>query len=177
MALVVRAESDPMSCLGAIRAQVLAVDSEQTVFDVYTMDQVMADSVRRRRFTVQLLGLFSAVAIALALIGIYGVMSYSVNQRIHEIGIRMALGAHRSEVLRLTLGWSLKWVLAGTAIGLVTGLGLTRFIAGQLYEVRAADPAVLAAVSMLLIAAGTLAAYLPAQRASRVEPVAALRHE
>ena len=177
MALVVRAGSDPRQILGTVRAQVAAVDAEQTVFDVHTMDEVMAGSVQRRRFTAQLLGLFSAAAVVLALIGIYGVMAYTVSQRTPEIAVRVALGARRSEVLRLALWWGLKWVLAGHAVGLVMGLGLTGFIASHLFEVSATDPAVLAGVCVLLTASGTLAAYLPAQRASRIDPVTSLKYE
>jgi putative ABC transport system permease protein len=178
MALVVRAQGgDPTGLAGSVREQVYAVDPNQPVFAVRTLDEVVRGSTRQRRFTVELLGLFAIVAILLAMVGIYGVMSYSVSQRVHEIGVRMALGARRSEVLRLTMAKGLKWVLAGTALGVVAALGMTRLVSSLLYGISATDPAVFVGVAVLLVATATMAAYLPASRASRVDPVVALRHE
>jgi putative ABC transport system permease protein len=178
MAMVVRARGgDPTVLAGSVREQVYAVDPNQPVFAVRTLDEVLRGSTRQRRFTVELLGLFAIVAILLAMVGIYGVMSYSVSQRVHEIGVRMALGARRSEVLRLTIAKGLKWVLAGTALGVIAALGMTRFVSSLLYGISATDPEVFIGVAVLLIATATFAAYLPASRASRVDPVVALRHE
>jgi putative ABC transport system permease protein len=177
MALVVRAKVDPLSLTGAVRDQVLAVDPEQAVYAVSTFEQVIERSTKQRRFTALLLGLFTGVALLLALVGIYGVMSNSVGQRAHEIGIRMALGARRDEVLRLVMGWGLRMVLQGTVIGLAAALVLTRFLSSMLFGISPADPIVLASVVLVLVAASALAAYLPAHRASRVDPVVALRNE
>jgi ABC-type antimicrobial peptide transport system permease subunit len=141
------------------------------------MEEVLYRSTRQRRFTVQLLGLFAAVAILLALVGIYGVMSYTVNRRIHEIGIRMALGARRAEVMQLTLAWGLKLVLVGTVLGVLGTLAGARVIASLLYGISATDPAVLGGVILLLVAVASAAAFIPAHRAARVDPVVALRHE
>jgi predicted permease len=178
MALVVRARGgDPLRLVGAVTEQVYAVDGNQPVFAVRTMEEVLYRSTRQRRFTVQLLGLFAAVAILLALVGIYGVMSYTVNRRIHEIGIRMALGARRAEVMQLTLAWGLKLVLVGTVLGVLGTLAGARVIASLLYGISATDPAVLGGVILLLVAVASAAAFIPAHRAARVDPVVALRHE
>jgi putative ABC transport system permease protein len=177
MALVVRAAAGPAGLSEAVRAEVRAVDADLPVYAVSTMEQVLSDSVRQRRFTVQLLGLFAAVAITLALVGIYGVMSHTLNRRVHEMGVRMALGAERVEVFRLSMVWGLRLVALGVAIGLVASLALTRLIAGLLYGTSTADPTVYLGVTLLLAAAAASAAYLPAYRASRLEPLTALRYE
>jgi putative ABC transport system permease protein len=177
MALLVRAEGDPRNLIGGIRQQVLAVDSEQPVYAVNTMDRVLAESLHTRRFLSHLLVLFAAVAIVLALVGIYGVISYTVNQRVHEIGIRMALGAQRGEVLRYILSWGFSLVLRGAVVGLLLAVAVGGSISGLLYGVGPADPSVLAGVTLLLIVAATAATYVPARRASRVDPLVALRHE
>jgi putative ABC transport system permease protein len=177
MALVVRSEGDPGGLVEAVRREVMAVDSDQPVYAVSTMEQVLADSLEAKRFVARLLILFAAVAIVLALVGIYGVISYSVNQRVQEIGIRMALGAQRAEVLRFVLAWGFKMVLVGTVAGLLVALALGRSISGLLYGVRPADPVILASVTVFLLIAAAAATYLPARRASRVDPLVALRHE
>ena len=177
MALLVRAEGDPRNLIGPIRQQVLAVDSEQPVYAVNTMDRVLAESLQTRRFLARLVFLFAAVAIVLALVGIYGVISYTVNQRAHEIGIRMALGAQREEVLRYVLSWGLSLVLGGAVAGLLLALAVGRSISGLLYGVGPADPPVFGGVTLLLIVAAAAATYLPARRASRVDPLVALRRE
>jgi putative ABC transport system permease protein len=177
MALVVRTETEPLNYAGAIRGQVLAVDPQQPVYGVQTMEQVLRDSTQQRRFTVQLLGVFAAIAIVLALIGIYGVMSYSMSQRFHEMGVRLALGARRAQVLKLAMGWGLKLVLVGIVLGLGLSFALTRFASSLLYGITATDPAVFMGVSILLMATAALAAYLPAQRVSRADPIEALRYE
>jgi putative ABC transport system permease protein len=177
LGLVVRAETDPLSLAAAVRREILAVDSDQPVYAVNVMDRVLADSIRPRRFTAQVLGLFAGVAIALALVGVYGVISYTLSRRVHEMGIRMALGAGQADVLHVGLGWGLKLVLLGVGIGLVAATALTRFISSLLYGTSATDPAVFLATSVMLTAAAALAAYVPAQRAARLDPLAALRYE
>ncbi|UCC74201.1 MAG: ABC transporter permease [Gemmatimonadota bacterium] len=177
MALVVRAEVDAMSLSEAVRRELLAVDPDQPVYAVSTMERVLSDSIHQRRFILQLLGLFAAVALTLALVGISGVMSYSLNRRVHEMGIRMALGAQRVDVFRLSIKWGMTLVALGVVIGLVASLALTRLIAGLLYGTGTADPAVYLGVTIVLTAAAALAAYIPAYRASRLEPLTALRYE
>jgi putative ABC transport system permease protein len=176
-ALVVRTGADPAALAGVVRSQILAVDGDQPVHSVSTMEQVLSDSIRQGRFTMLLLGLFAGVAIALAVVGIYGVMSYSVNQRLHEIGIRMALGAERPEVLRLTMGWGLKLVSAGAILGLFASAALTRLMSSLLYGISATDPVVFVGVTMLLLSVAAMAALIPAQRAARFDPLSVLRHE
>jgi putative ABC transport system permease protein len=174
---VVRAENSAMNLSEVVRREVLAVDPDQPVYAVSTMEGMLSGSIHQRRFTVQLLGLFAAVALTLALVGIYGVMSYSLNRRVHEMGIRMALGAERVDVFRLSIEWGLKLVALGVVIGLVASLALTRLIEGLLYGISTADPAVYLGVAVVLAAAAALAAYVPAYRASRLEPLTALRYE
>jgi putative ABC transport system permease protein len=176
-ALVVRTAADPAALAGAVRRQVLAVDGDQPVHSVATMEQVLSDSIRQGRFTMLLLGLFAGVAIALAVVGIYGVMSYSVNQRLHEIGIRIALGAERPEVLRLTMGWGLKLVSAGVILGLLASVALTRVMSSLLYGISATDPVVFVGVTVLLLGVAAVAAFIPAQRAARFDALSVLRHE
>jgi len=175
--ILLRATGDAMRLAEVIRREVLAVDPEQPVANVRSMDQVVAGSLKQDRFSVGLLGVFALLALLLAAVGIYGVMAYSVTERTHEIGLRMALGAQRSGVLKLVLAQSMRVVLAGTAIGLASSLLLTRLIASLLFQVKAVDPAILAVVALLLLAVALTAAWLPARRASRVDPMVALRFE
>jgi putative ABC transport system permease protein len=141
------------------------------------MQQLVRDSVSTRRITLILLGLFSALALVLAAIGIYGVISYSVAQRTHEIGIRMALGADRAGVLRMILAQGMKIAGAGVVIGLAASFGLTRWMAKLLFSVSAADPLTFTAVALVLVLIALLACYIPARRALRVDPIIALRYE
>jgi putative ABC transport system permease protein len=177
MTLVVRTASDPASFVPAIRAQLLAVDKDQPIYNVRTMEEVVSESVSQRRLTMLLFGLFAALALALATIGIYGVMSYSVSQRTHEIGVRLALGAQRRDVLRLVIADGMTLTLGGVVLGLAAAFALTRLLASLLYGVTTTDPATYAAISLLLAAVALLACYLPARRAMKVDPLTALRAE
>ena len=177
MNLVVRSAVDPASLTSAIRATVAAIDKDQPIFDVHTMQQLVDDSISTRRLTLVLLGIFSALALILAAIGIYGVMAYSVALRTQEIGIRIALGAQQKDVLRLILGQGARIAFFGVAIGLVAAAALARLLSSLLFSVSAGDPITFAAVSILLAAIALLACYIPARRALRVDPIIALRYE
>jgi putative ABC transport system permease protein len=177
MNLVVRSATDPASLVPAIRAAVTAVDKDQPVFGVETMKQLVSDSVSTRRLTLVLLGLFSALALVLAAIGIYGVMSYSVAQRTHEIGIRVAVGAQQKDVLGLVLGEGTRLALWGVGLGVAAALGLTRLLSSLLFAVSASDPLTYVGVSVALVLVALIACYVPARRALRVDPMVALRHE
>jgi putative ABC transport system permease protein len=175
--LVARTKGDPMSVASALRGAVWAVDPDQPVWKVRTEQSLLDASIGPRRFLKQLLAIFSALALLLATIGIYGVISYSTSQRIHEIGVRMALGAQRRDVLRLVLGEGM-WISAiGVAVGFAAALVLTRFLSSQLFGVSATDPLTFSSVALLLAAVALLACYVPARRAMRVDPLVALRYE
>ncbi|MGC9951326.1 MAG: FtsX-like permease family protein [Bryobacteraceae bacterium] len=141
------------------------------------MDKIISDSLAARRFSMVLLGIFAALALTLSCVGIYGVLSYLAGQRTHEIGIRMALGAQRSDVLRLILGHGAKMALIGVAVGVVASLALTRLMDKLLFGVSAYDPLTFIAVACLLILVALAASYIPARRAMRVDPTVALRYE
>jgi putative ABC transport system permease protein len=175
--LVVRTAGDPLSLVAAVRNEVWAVDRDQPVSNISTMEEILSESLAAQRFNMLLLGIFAAIALVLAAVGIYGVMSYSVTQRTHEIGVRMALGATPSDVLRMVVGHGGRLVLAGIAIGLVAAFALTRVMASMLFGVGAADPATFAAISVVLASVALLASYLPARRATKVDPMIALRYE
>ncbi|MGD0425311.1 MAG: ABC transporter permease [Candidatus Acidiferrales bacterium] len=177
MNLVVRSAVDPASLTSAIRSAVAAIDKDQPIFDVHTMQQLVDDSISTRRLTLVLLGIFSALALILAAIGIYGVMAYTVALRTQEIGIRMALGAQQKDVLRLVLGQGARIAFFGVAIGLAAAAALGRLLSSLLFSVSASDPITFAAVAVLLISVALLACYIPARRAMRVDPLIALRHE
>ena len=174
-ALVVRTTVEPMSLAGSVRNAIWSVDKDQTVADIDTMDHIVAKAVARQRFSMVLLGVFAAVALLLASVGIYGVMSYSVAQRTREIGIRMALGARRADVLQMTVGQGLKLVGAGMFVGLGAAFLLTRVMATLLYGISATDPITFIGISVVLLAVAILASYVPALRATKVDPITALR--
>ena len=177
LTLVVRTSGDPVLLAPAIRSEVRALDEGVTVSQVQTMEQVVADSTAQPRFYLLLLGIFAGVALKLAAAGIYGVMSYSVARRTHEIGVRMALGAKGSDVLKLVTGQGTILALGGAAAGLAGALPLAHLMSSLLYGVRPADPLTFAVVSALLIAVAVLASYIPARRAAKVDPMVALRYE
>ncbi len=160
--------------VAAIRGEIRALDPDQALFNIATMDQLLSDSTSLRRFSMFLLGLFAALALLLAAIGIYGVLAQSVAQRTHEIGIRMALGAHTRDVLKLVVGHGMALALLGVAAGLAGALGLTRLIAKLLFGVSANDPGTFVAIALLLVLVSFLACYLPARRASKLDPMIAL---
>jgi predicted permease len=177
LTLVLRTTPDPLSVVSAVRAQVAGPTEDQPIFGVQTMEQVISVSLTERRFAMLLLIIFASTALVLAAVGIYGVMSYAVSRRTHELGVRMALGASRREILRLVVGEGMAMAAAGAAVGLAATLGLTRWMASLLYGVRPADPATLALVLLLLGGIALLACYIPAWRATKVAPTVALRYE
>jgi putative ABC transport system permease protein len=175
--LLVHTEVDPSSLAPAVRRQVAALNKDQAVFNVRTMEQIVAQSVAPRRFSMLLLTVFAAVALVLAGVGIYGMMSYAVAQRTREIGVRMALGARVSDVMKLVIGQGMKLVLVGLGVGLVASIALARTIKSLLFGVSATDPATFAAIAVLLALVALLACFVPARRATQVDPVIALRGE
>ena len=177
MTFVLRTGMSPDSLAGTFRDAVQEVDKTQPVFAVETMDKVIANLLAPRRFRALLLGLFAMLALVLAAVGIFGVISYSVVQRTHEIGIRMALGAQRRDALGMVVGHGFKLTLIGLAIGIAGALALTRFLSSLLYSVKPTDPLTFIGVSVLLAAVALLACYIPARRAMRVDPMVALRYE
>jgi predicted permease len=177
MRAVVRSRGSAPGIFNSIRHSVQQVNSEQVVYGAQTMQEIMGDSTASRRFSAILLGTFATVALLLSSIGIYGVISYLVGQQTREIGIRMALGAQRKDVLHLILGAGVKTTLLGVAIGIAAAIGLTRLMTGMLYGVSATDPLTFAGVAVLLVTVALLACYIPARRAMRVDPMVALRYE
>jgi putative ABC transport system permease protein len=177
LSLAVRTGNNPRSLVSAIEQQVQAIDSQEPVYAVRTMDELLARSMAQRRLSMWLLSLFAGLALVLAAVGIYGVISYSVEQRTRELGIRMALGAGRSEVLQMVLGHSLGLILAGVGFGLVGGFSLTRLMSKMLFNVNASDPSTFAIVAGILLVVGLVAGYVPAHRATLINPVGALREE
>jgi predicted permease len=175
--VVVRSDEAHRATLDSIRNAVSTMNAQQFIYDVRTFDEIISKSLAAQRFSMILFGAFAGLALLLASVGIYGVISYVVGQRTHEIGIRMALGAERPHILRLILGHAGILALAGVALGLASALALTRLMARLLYEVRATDPLTYVGVAMLLTVVAIVACYLPAQRATKVDPMVALRYE
>ena len=177
MIIVARTAADPLSLSSALRGAVAAMDKNLAVSNISAMEEITAQSIGQERFTLLLLGVFSALALSLAVAGIYGVMSYAVAQRTHEIGVRVALGAQARDVLKLVVAQGMALVLAGVGIGLASALALTGFIRGLLFGVSATDPLTLVAVAALLALVALVACYVPARSASKVDPMVALRCE
>jgi predicted permease len=176
-AVVVRTEGDPASIMKLVRRSVQEIDPREVIYAVQTMDQVLAGALAPRRLSMILLGVFAGLALVLACVGIYGVVSYLVGERTHEIGVRIALGAQRGDVMRLVLGEGAKMASVGVAAGIAAAFGLTRLMANQLFGISAHDPPTYAAVAVLLMVVALFACYVPARRAVRLDPVAALRCE
>jgi predicted permease len=175
--LAVRTKGEPFSMVASLRGEIWKLDEDLPLFRVQTMDQILLLSVAAQRFNMLLLAAFAGLALTLAAIGIYGVISYATARRTREIGVRMALGASSSDVLRMVMGQGLRLIIIGVIAGLVGAYGLTQVMSSLLFEVSATDPATFAAVAVLLIAVSLLACYIPARRATRVDPMVALRYE
>jgi predicted permease len=173
--LALRTEGDPLRFANAARAQVLAIDRDQAVSDVRTMEQLLDASMGPRKLAMRLLAAFAGVALMLALVGIYGVVAYSVSRRTREAGIRRALGAQQGHILRMVLGRTVALTLFGVILGAAGALALTRVMRSMLFEVGSADPVTFVAVALLFIGAGAAAGYFPARRAARIDPMTALR--
>lgn len=175
--LVVRSTGDPKSLRGAITQEVMSVDKDQPIYNLMTMEDVLTASVGRQRFNMLLMTCFAVVAAILAAVGLYGVIAYSVTQRTHEIGIRMALGAQQRDILRLIVGNGLKLALIGIAIGLFGAFALTRVIESLLYGISTTDPTTFGIIALLVAGAALLSSFIPARRATKVDPMVALRYE
>jgi putative ABC transport system permease protein len=175
--LLVRTSGDPMSVAGAVRREIQAEDPLQAVADVQTMEQVVSDSLLLRRLSMSMLSVFAGLALLLSGVGIYGLTAYSVSRRTREIGLRMALGAGRGDILRLVVGRGLLVGLAGVGLGIPGALAMARFMRGMLYGIESSDPLVFVSVAALLVMLAAIASYIPARRAMRVDPVVALKHE
>jgi putative ABC transport system permease protein len=177
MVLVVRTGSDPLSYVTEVRRQVSAMDKDLAVSDIASMQQVLSGSMANRRFSAVLLGTFAGLGLLLASVGVYGILSYSVAQRIPEIGVRMALGAQKEDVLKLVVGQGMRLAGLGVALGMVAAIALTRLMSTLLFGVSAYDPITFGTVALLLVAVAVLASYVPARRAAKVDPMVALRYE
>jgi putative ABC transport system permease protein len=169
--------SDPLGLVAGIKAQIQTIDKDLPLDDAKTMQQLLAESVSGRRFNMLLLAVFAGVALALALVGIYGVMSYAVSQRTQEIGIRMALGARAADVLKLVVINGMSLALIGVAVGLAGAFALTRLLSSLLFQVTPTDRTTFAGVAICLIVVALVACFVPARRATKVDPLVALRNE
>jgi putative ABC transport system permease protein len=177
MTVILKASGDPNQLISAVRQQVRTIDPDQPIYGVRTMDEIRAESVAPERLNLTLLSLFAGIALLLAIVGIYGVMSYSVTQRTHEIGIRMAIGAQPRDVFRMVIGQGMALALIGVAFGLVGAFGLTRLMASMLFGVAPTDPATFVSIALLLTGVALVACYVPSRRATKVDPVVSLRYE
>jgi putative ABC transport system permease protein len=177
MSVVMKTTLTPETLIAAARQQVLALDPEQPIYDITTLAEMRANSIAPQRLSLTLLGIFAAVALALAAVGLYGVMSYGVSQRTREIGIRMALGAQAGDVRKMIVRQGLALVLLGVSTGLAGALALTRAMTSLLFEVDATDPVTFVSIPLLLMPVALFACWIPARRATKVDPLIALRHE
>jgi putative ABC transport system permease protein len=177
MSIVVRTTSNPLGAVASVKNQIQTIDKNLPLDDAETMQQLLSESTSGRRFNTLLLSLFAMLAVVLAMVGIYGVMSYSVTQRTHEIGIRMAVGAQRSDVFRIVIGQGMFLALIGVGLGLVGAFALTRLMTTMLFGVEPTDPLTFISLAVLLIGVGLVACYVPGRRATRIDPLVALRDE
>jgi len=177
MTVIVKAQSDPTQLISALREQVKAVDPDQPIYNIRTMHEIRAESVASERLNLTLLSIFAGIALVLAVVGIYGVMSYSVTQRTHEIGIRMAIGAQPRDVFRMVIGQGMTLALIGVGIGLIGAFALTRLMASMLFDIAPTDPVTFAVIAVLLTTVALLACFIPGRRATKVDPVISLRYE
>ncbi len=177
LTLAVQAKADPATLLGPIRQEVAEMDADLPVYALKTMEEYVGDAMAGTRFAMLLIAIFAAVALALATVGLYGVLSYAVRQRTQEIGIRMAFGAEGGNILRLIVGRGVLLILTGLGLGLIAALGLTRTLSSILFGVAPTDPLTFFGISALLLAVATLACYVPARRATLVNPMDSLRAE
>ncbi len=177
MTVILKAAGDPNQLISAVRQQVKAIDSDQPIYSIRTMDEIRSESVAPERLNLTLLSIFAGIALVLAIVGIYGVMSYSVTQRTHEIGIRMAIGAQPRDVFRMVIGQGMMLALIGVVLGLIGAYGLTRLMTTMLFGVEPTDPATFAGIAVLLTGVALVACYIPGRRATRVDPVVSLRYE
>jgi len=177
MTVIIKGTSDPNQLIGSVRQAIKEIDPDQPMYNPRTMGEIRAESVAPERLSLTLLAIFAGIALVLAIVGIYGVMSYSVTQRTHEIGIRMAIGAQQRDVFRMILGQGMKLALIGIGIGLVGAFALTRLMASMLFGVEPTDATTFGTISILLTAVALLACFLPGRRATKVEPTVSLRYE
>lgn len=177
MTVIIKASADPTQLIAAARQQLKTVDPDQPIYGIRTMNEIRAESVAPERLNLTLLSLFAGIALVLAIVGIYGVMSYSVTQRTHEIGIRMAIGARPNDVFRMIIGQGMMLALIGVAVGLALSFALTRLMATMLFDVAPTDPVTFAVIAVLLIGVALVACYLPGRRATKVDPVVSLRYD
>ena len=175
--IVVRTAGSPLAQVGSIRQTLNQISSQQVMYNIQTFEEIISGSLAARRFSMVLLGIFAGLALVMSCVGIYGVISCLAGQRTHEIGVRMALGAERRDVRRMVLAEGASMALVGVAIGLVAAFGLTRLMANMLFGVSAHDPLTLAGVAALLVLVSLAACYIPARRATKVDPMVALRYE
>ena len=177
MYVIARTDRDPMSLLPALREQVKSLDSELPVYAPKTMEDYVAGSIAQRQFTSLLCGIFAAVGLVLAVVGLFGVMAYTVSQRTHELAVRIAVGAEKKDILRLILEQGMRMTLAGIAVGLIGTFGITRVLSNQLFGIRATDPLTFIGVAIAMALVALAACYIPGRRATRVDPMVALRYE
>jgi putative ABC transport system permease protein len=177
MTVIVKGHGDPNQLIASARSQVKSLDTDQPIYNIRTMDEIRGESIAPQRLNLTLLSIFAGIAFVLAIVGIYGVMSYAVTQRTHEIGIRMAIGAQPRDVFKMILGQGMMLTIIGMAVGLLGAFGLTRLMTTMLFTVKPTDPITFTAVALLLLFIALIACYIPGRRATKVDPVNSLRYE